>query len=1152
MPQRSSAIDWEALKPEILRLLSAGQSRKQVIEEVSRNGRSITKSQLEYRLKCWGQRTNLTEQAWRYTSHKVQKRARDKKKSAVFFNGALIPETKVRKETRRHDRPTLFPSPGDSPKCPEGFDLMVCTPVSSVDSPGQDASPELQKSMLHYNMPSHSLPWLKFYRGLKGELESTSLGLNIDWNDVANFSLPRPSQFPRTWAVELFGMEKSLFRPENIDISYMALLGWSDNDIKAVEREATSLRVIPSVSRISILLGLQIFQISNKLSPLADEGYDSDSLEFGIALKHLANTGFNWRGLLSSTNGATSKSVVEQTFHSAVVQNARGLAEMMLQAGADPNRLVYDDDCEMSVSALNYSIAQGNQDIADLLLVSGAVCDQTSLKNAIIAGEFKMSDRMLRSDQSLDLDFNYINELKGFPLRQLKLDTATLPGLVCLDLTSRECDCDSEELLSMDNHRTQCSRYSSLRYLLGKNVAVSLETMILASFCADITALRLLMAYGGQLHGFNRHGFSCLHAACLSANLRYNIISLILYSGATVNIPQTHRKFGICQSPFHSLLSRQACGNGQEEFNILGVLDLFMNTGGDINYHVRQRGSGVRCCETSDELLGSRPITCRPWHVCFQRPGLNLKSALEYAITFGHEDSALRLISRGCQMTGRELTLAAAYGMARLLRALFRNDWWMIDKESVSRNCLQHALKCGHTNIVRFLLEEGIPFKEQDLLHSLQCSGTSKLSTEIQLGLIRAMPEIEQWTKAEPSWLELCCIKFTSEVVRDALRQFPSAYDSGALSAILLRGLQCQRGFRLHLANLQTMVGRRTQGTCDWDKENTAVLVAATLDSSETLRILIPPGTSFVTRTARLSREHLSRLLERWAPTKSYHWIDTTESIFCGQSIACSPLMGLATTRDAIVDWTTSEEMLDYLLACSYELDALTVVIAAANGKLRLLRRFQHLVNWQSVLNVEENSRFPWCPTALQAATANGHQEVIDFLLEAGASVNETAANASLGSMFPRTALQAAVRNGDLGLTNRFIERGACINAPPGENFGATALQLACIHGYLAISMRLLELGADVNARGAEKYGRTALEGAAKRGRIDTIQLLLDHGVHTVGPYREQYIKAVIYAEEEDNFAAADLLKGHREWSAEDEECYKKLQGDGFDMWTPL
>lgn len=575
-----------------------------------------------------------------------------------------------------------------------------------------------------------------------------------------------------------------------------------------------------------------------------------------------------------------------------------------------------------------------------------------------------------------------------------------------------------------------------------------------------------------------------------------------------------------------------------------------MNSGGDINYRLLQQGSSFDRSEAFEDFLWCKDTKCRPYHVCFQRA--KLESTLEYAITFRHEDIALCLVSWGCLLTGRQFALAAVFGMDRLLRALFNHGWCVSDKERVGRNCLRHALRCGHDSIVGFLLEEGISFREGDLYHALKCWVPSTLSTEVQLELARATP-IEQWPEAEPSWLELCCIKFTVEAVTDILRHYPSAYDSGALSAIVLRGLQCPRTFSLHLTNLRTMVSRRTGSRCDWDKENTAVLIAATLTSPEALRILIPQGSAFLMRTARLSLEHFDKLLGYrpfTVPHRSidstHHWIDSTESIFYGQSIACSPLVGLTTTRDNIVNWDVSEEMLDYLLACSYEPDALTVVMAAANGKLRLLRRFQCLMNWKNLLRIEEQGRLPWCPTALQAATINGRGKVVDFLLDAGVGVNESAANERIGRLLPRTAFQAAVATGNLRLADRFIERGACINAPPGENAGATALQLACIHGYLTISLRLLELGADVNARGAGEKGRTALEGAAEHGRIDTIQLLFNHGVCTEGAYREQYLKAVLYAEDNRHFAAAALLREQRTWTSEDEECYKNIRSVGM------
>lgn len=130
-------------------------------------------------------------------------------------------------------------------------------------------------------------------------------------------------------------------------------------------------------------------------------------------------------------------------------------------------------------------------------------------------------------------------------------------------------------------------------------------------------------------------------------------------------------------------------------------------------------------------------------------------------------------------------------------------------------------------------------------------------------------------------------------------------------------------------------------------------------------------------------------------------------------------------------------------------------------------------------------------------------------------------------------------------LAQLFIEHSSDVDAPAAKDSGATALQLACINGDLDLSLRLLELGANPNAAGAAlRHGRTALEGAAEHGRIDTIQLLLNHGASTDGSHRLQYVRAVVYAENNQHFAAARLLREHREWSAEDEECYETIQAD--------
>lgn len=49
-----------------------------------------------------------------------------------------------------------------SPKCPEGFDLVICTPPLLADSPSRNASPEVQKSLRDPTTKLSIFPWLNF------------------------------------------------------------------------------------------------------------------------------------------------------------------------------------------------------------------------------------------------------------------------------------------------------------------------------------------------------------------------------------------------------------------------------------------------------------------------------------------------------------------------------------------------------------------------------------------------------------------------------------------------------------------------------------------------------------------------------------------------------------------------------------------------------------------------------------------------------------------------------------------------------------------------------------------------------------------------------------------------------------------------------
>ncbi|CUS10748.1 unnamed protein product, partial [Tuber aestivum] len=103
------------------------------------------------------------------------------------------------------------------------------------------------------------------------------------------------------------------------------------------------------------------------------------------------------------------------------------------------------------------------------------------------------------------------------------------------------------------------------------------------------------------------------------------------------------------------------------------------------------------------------------------------------------------------------------------------------------------------------------------------------------------------------------------------------------------------------------------------------------------------------------------------------------------------------------------------------------------------------------------------------------------LLLERGAEVN------ARGGRFGN-ALQAATYQGNQSVMQLLLERGAEVNAQGGK-YG-NALQAAAYHGNESVVRLLLERGAEVNAQGGA-YGN-ALQAAAYHGNQSVVQLLLE------------------------------------------------------------
>jgi uncharacterized protein len=106
--------------------------------------------------------------------------------------------------------------------------------------------------------------------------------------------------------------------------------------------------------------------------------------------------------------------------------------------------------------------------------------------------------------------------------------------------------------------------------------------------------------------------------------------------------------------------------------------------------------------------------------------------------------------------------------------------------------------------------------------------------------------------------------------------------------------------------------------------------------------------------------------------------------------------------------------------------------------------------------------------TALMWAAAEGHLDVVDLLLEAGADPNRQGHVTSLGTRHNAdhptggfTALMFAARNGNEAMVRKLLARGANINLKNGD--GASAAMTAIYNDRFDVAAALIELGSDVN-----------------------------------------------------------------------------------------
>lgn len=153
--------------------------------------------------------------------------------------------------------------------------------------------------------------------------------------------------------------------------------------------------------------------------------------------------------------------------------------------------------------------------------------------------------------------------------------------------------------------------------------------------------------------------------------------------------------------------------------------------------------------------------------------------------------------------------------------------------------------------------------------------------------------------------------------------------------------------------------------------------------------------------------------------------------------------------------------------------------------------------------------------SATHAAVRGGSKEVVDFLLENGASTGDLDSRGE-------TPLHAAARAGKLEMARLLILKGADNNAVGNE--GGTPLYWACRRGHAAVAKTLLVAGADLNLRFTEGE-LSPLDAAVGFGHTGVLRVLVEHGtdVNAAGSDGRTALYWCVYA---NKAKAIDLLVG--------------------------
>ncbi|XP_028608490.1 ankyrin repeat domain-containing protein 17 isoform X4 [Grammomys surdaster] len=620
------------------------------------------------------------------------------------------------------------------------------------------------------------------------------------------------------------------------------------------------------------------------------------------------------------------------------------------------------------------------------------------------------------------------------------------------------------------------------------------SALTLACYKGHLEMVRFLLEAGADQEHKTDEMHTALMEACMDGHVE--VARLLLDSGAQVNMPA---------DSFESPLTLAACG-GHVELAALLI----------------ERGASLE--EVNDE--GYTPL---------------MEAARE-----GHEEMVALLLGQGANINAQTeetqetaLTLACCGGFLEVADFLIKAG---ADIELGCSTPLMEAAQEGHLELVKYLLAAGAN------VHATTATGDTALTyacenghTDVADVLLQAGADLEHESEGGRTPLmkaaragHVCTVQFLISKGANVNRTTANN-DHTVLS------LACAGG---HLAVVELLLAHGADPTHRLKDGSTMLIEAAKgghtsvvcylLDYPNNLLAAPPPDVTQLTppshdlnRAPRVPVQALPMVVPPQEPDKPPANVAATLPIrnkaVSGRASAMSntPTHSIAASVSQPQTPTPSPIISPSAMLPIYpaiDIDAQTesnhdtaLTLACAGGHEELVQTLL-----ERGASIEHRDKKGFTPLIL-AATA-GHVGVVEILLDNGADIEAQSertkdtplslacsggrqevvelllargANKEHRNVSDYTPLSLAASGGYVNIIKILLNAGAEINSRTGSKLGISPLMLAAMNGHTAAVKLLLDMGSDINAQ-IETNRNTALTLACFQGRTEVVSLLLD------------------------------------------------------------